>query len=81
MWNAWERTKNCTRFWWKRDLLEYRDVDRSMGSEWILGRLAGITLSGFNWLRIGAVADCCECGDEPSDSGATELFSMLTTVS
>jgi hypothetical protein len=38
-------------------------------------------LSGFNWLRIGAVADCCECGDEPSGSGAAELFSMLTTVS
>jgi hypothetical protein len=23
----------------------------------------------------GPAADCCECGDEPSDSGATELVS------
>jgi hypothetical protein len=21
---------------------------------------------GFNWLRIGPVAVCCECGNEPS---------------
>jgi hypothetical protein len=36
-----------------------------MGSEWILGRLA---VSGQ-----GPVAGCCECGDEPSGSCATEL--------
>jgi hypothetical protein len=27
---------------------------------------------GFDWLRIGPVASCCECGDEPSGSCATE---------
>jgi hypothetical protein len=35
----------CTRFWWEgrkeRDHLEDRGVDGRMGSEWILGRLAG----------------------------------------
>jgi hypothetical protein len=31
--------------------------------------------SGFTWLRIGTVGGCCECGDEPSGSGATELVS------
>jgi hypothetical protein len=28
---------------------------------------------GFSWLGEGPVAGCCECGDEPSRSGATEL--------
>jgi hypothetical protein len=28
---------------------------------------------GFDWLRIGLAAGCCECGDEPSGSCATEL--------
>jgi hypothetical protein len=40
-----------------------------MGSEWILGRL-NLTVSGQ-----GPVAGCCECGDEPSGSCATELVS------
>jgi hypothetical protein len=39
MWHAWER------FWWEsqkeRDHLEDQVVDGSMGSEWILERLAG----------------------------------------
>jgi hypothetical protein len=28
---------------------------------------------GFTWLKIGIVGGCCEFGDEPSGSGATEL--------
>jgi hypothetical protein len=28
-------------------------------------------------LGQGPVADCCECGDEPSGSGATELVSSV----
>jgi hypothetical protein len=35
-------------------LLEDQGVDGRMGSEWILGRLAGRMLNGFSWLRIGA---------------------------
>jgi hypothetical protein len=35
----------CTRFWWKiqkeRDHLKDQGVDGRMGSEWIIGRLAG----------------------------------------
>jgi hypothetical protein len=27
--------------------------------------------SGFTWLSIGTAVGCCECGDEPSGSGAT----------
>jgi hypothetical protein len=30
---------------------------------------------GFDWLRTGQVAGCCECGGEPSGSCATELVS------
>jgi hypothetical protein len=33
---------------------EDRGVDGSMGSEWILGRLAGGVWSGSSWLRIRA---------------------------
>jgi hypothetical protein len=44
-----------------------------MESEWILGRLAG----GFGFDSTGSgygpVVSCCECGDEPSGSCATEL--------
>jgi hypothetical protein len=45
MWHAWERRGMCTGFWWEsqneRDHLEDQGVDGRMGSEWILGRLAG----------------------------------------
>jgi hypothetical protein len=52
---AWERT--CTGFLWespkKRDHLEDQSVNERMGSEWILGRLAGGG-SETRWLRIVA---------------------------
>jgi hypothetical protein len=39
-------------FWWKslgeRDHLEDQGVDGRMGSEWILGRLAG----GVEWIQL-----------------------------
>jgi hypothetical protein len=48
-----------------------------MGSEWILGRLAwgggGLDSTGSGQ---GPVAGCCECGDEPSGSCATELVRL-----
>jgi hypothetical protein len=47
--------RKCTRFWWEspkeRDESEDQGVGGMMGSEWILGRLAGGI--GFDWLRIG----------------------------
>jgi hypothetical protein len=78
MWHAWERREKCTRFRWEiqkeRDHLEDQGVGGKMGSEWILGRLAwggcGLDSTGSGQ---GPVAGCCECGDEPSGSGATEL--------
>jgi hypothetical protein len=79
MWHAWERREKCTRFWWEspreRDHLEDQGVGGKMGSEWILGRLAwggGLDSTGSGQ---GPVAGCCECGDEPSGSCATEFVS------
>jgi hypothetical protein len=73
-WHTCERREKCTRFWWEslkeRDHLEDQGVDGRMGSEWILGKLAGGRWIGFNWLRIGT-SD--ECGDKPLGSCATEL--------
>jgi hypothetical protein len=49
--------EESTKFWWdspkEKDHSEDRGVDGRMGSEWIMGRLAG-GWSGFNCLRIGA---------------------------
>jgi hypothetical protein len=36
-----------------RDHSEDQGKDGRMGSEWILGRLAGGMCIGFDWLRIG----------------------------
>jgi hypothetical protein len=56
MWHARER-ENCTRFWREsqkeRDRSEDQGVDRRMGSECILKRLAWGMLIEFDWLRIG----------------------------
>jgi hypothetical protein len=45
--------RKCTRFWWEspkeKDHSEDRCVDGRMGSEWILGRLAG------EWVRVDPV--------------------------
>jgi hypothetical protein len=55
-------------------------VGGKMGSEWTLGRLAWGC--GLDWTVSGQgpVAGCCECGDEPSGSFATELVMMVLTV-
>jgi hypothetical protein len=86
MWHAWEQREKCTRFWWesprKGDHLEDQGVGGKMGSERILGRMAwgggGLDSNGSGQ---GPVAGCCECGDEPSGSFATELVSLLNFIS
>jgi hypothetical protein len=81
MWHAWVWRENCTRFLWEspkeRDHLEDQGVGGKMGSDWTYGDWLGgcgldSTVSGQ-----GPVAGCCECGDEPSGSCATELVSYL----
>jgi hypothetical protein len=52
MWHAWERREKCKGLWWEslreRDYSEDKGVDGRMGSEWILGRLAG----GVEWIHL-----------------------------
>jgi hypothetical protein len=71
--------RKCTRLLWEspkeRDHLEDQDIGGKMGSEWILGRLAWGCRLDSTGLGQGLVAGCCECGDEPSGSCATELLS------
>jgi hypothetical protein len=59
----------------QRDISEDQGAGGRLRSEWILGRLAwgcGLDATGSGQ---GPVAGCCECGDEPSGSCATELIS------
>jgi hypothetical protein len=53
--------------------LEDQGVGRRMGSDLILGRLAGECGLDSTGSGEGPVASCCECGNEPSCSFATEL--------
>jgi hypothetical protein len=70
MWHAWERREKCTRFWCEslkeRDQLE----DQGVGGKMAWG--CGLDSTGSGQ---GPVEVCCECGDEPSGSCATELVS------
>jgi hypothetical protein len=53
MWHAWERSEKCARLWWESpkegDHSEDRGIDRRVGSELILGGLAGGVWSVFIW--------------------------------
>jgi hypothetical protein len=57
MWRAWERRGMCRRFWWgvpkERDHWEDQGIGWRMGSEWILGRLAG----SMDWIRLAQDRD------------------------
>jgi hypothetical protein len=46
-----------------------------MGSEWMWLGGCGLDSTGSGQ---GPVAGCCECGDEPSGSCATEFVSKIT---
>jgi hypothetical protein len=58
MWHVWERREKCTRFWWEshkeRDHLEDQSIDGRMGSESILGRLAG---GSVQWIQLALDRD------------------------
>jgi hypothetical protein len=78
MWHTWEIGETCKGFWWEspkgKDHLKDQGVDGRMGSKWTLGRLVGEECGVDS---PGSLAGCCECGDEPSGSGATDLISYV----
>jgi hypothetical protein len=57
MWHAWNRGEKCKKFWRgspkDRDHSEDEGVEGRMGSEWILGTLAGCV----NWIRLAQNRD------------------------
>jgi hypothetical protein len=61
MWHAWEKRENYIWFWWEsqkeRDHSEDQGAGGRMGSEWILGRLAGGGWIEFDWFKIGIGGD------------------------
>jgi hypothetical protein len=81
MWHAWERRENCTRFWWESAKERDHSEDHGVGGKnGIRMGLREIGLGCVDWIRLarqGSMAGCCECGDEPSGSCATELVSNL----
>jgi hypothetical protein len=80
MWHAWERKVKCTRFWWEsrkeRDHLDDQGVGGEMGSEWLLGRLAGGCVLDSTGSGEGPLTCCCECSGVPSVSCAMELVEL-----
>jgi hypothetical protein len=79
MCHAWERRENYKRFWWEnqteRDHSEDHGLDGSMGSVWIIGRLAKECKLESTGSGLGLVQSCCKRGDKPSGSCPTELLS------
>jgi hypothetical protein len=71
--------RNVYRVWWEspkeKDYLKDQGVDGRMGSKWTSRRLIGGRGVDSPGSVQGSLAGCCECGDEPSGSGATELVS------
>jgi hypothetical protein len=57
MWQAWERTEKCTRFWWEspkdRGHLEDQPRRRWGGIRMDLREIGWGVCIGFDWLRIG----------------------------
>jgi hypothetical protein len=73
-----------TRFWWEipkeRVYSEGGGVDGRVGSEWILGKLAGGCGVDSIGSGYGPVIGCCVFGDETSGSGAMELVILFEIV-
>jgi hypothetical protein len=66
------KRKVHTEFWWG-DLREGAHlgdpgVDGRIILKWIFRKWGEGAWTGLSWLRIGTVAGCCECGNEPPGS-------------
>jgi hypothetical protein len=79
MWHAWERRESVQGFSGKSRGKETSWKTKGYVGRWShkgsWGELFGGC--GLNWTGSGqgSVADCCECGDEPSGSCVTEFVS------
>jgi hypothetical protein len=60
-----------------KDHLKDQGVDWRTGSKWPVGRVVGVGGCGVDspGLGSGSLSGCCEFGDEPSCSGASQLVS------
>jgi hypothetical protein len=76
MWHAWERGETCTGFWWESERKRQLERPRRRWDNGIRMDFGGLAGGGCGMDSCGSgkgqVAGCCECGDEPSGSGATE---------
>jgi hypothetical protein len=77
MWYAWERREKCTGFWWECPKERDHWEDQGIGGIRMDLRETGLGVCGLDSTVSGQgpVVGCCECGDEPSGSCATELVS------
>jgi hypothetical protein len=76
MWHAWERREKCTSLVGKPDGKRPLGRPRRRWEDGVRMDLREIGLGGgldSTGSGQGPVAVCCECGDEPSGSCATEL--------
>jgi hypothetical protein len=78
MWHAGERGENCIVFWWESTEGK-RPLERPR-RRWEDGIKMYLKEIGWGGCGVdspgsgqGPLAGCCECGDEPSGSGATQL--------
>jgi hypothetical protein len=60
--------------------LEDQGIDGRTGSKCTLGGSVGGCGVDSPGSGYGPLAGCCECGDEPSGSGATELVNDRKTI-
>jgi hypothetical protein len=82
MWNAWERREVYKVLVGKPEGKRPLGRPRRRWEDGIRMDLREIGLGGVDWIRLarqGPVAGCCECGDEPSGSCATELVIYMYT--
>jgi hypothetical protein len=72
MWRVWGRGESYTGYWWgnlrETDHLGDPGIDGRVILRWIFRKCGVGVYTGSNWLKLGKVADTCECSNESSGS-------------